>query len=72
MRAVIVIVEKEVRKVGCTVNARLITTCVSPFTGDGLDEAFGFAVGLWTVRFGEEMLNAEFPTSGGEVLGAVG
>ena len=49
----IVIIEEEVRKIGCTVIAGLIATCVSPLANDGLDEAFGFAVGLRAVRFGK-------------------
>jgi len=50
---VIVIIEEEVRKIGCAVIAGLIATCVSPLASDGLDEAFGFAVGLRAVRFGK-------------------
>ena len=47
----IVIVKKEVRKISSAVIAGSIGTSVSPFAGDGLNEAFGFAVGLRTIRF---------------------
>lgn len=67
----IVIVEEEVGKISFAMNARLITTRVSPLPGDGLNEAFGFAVGLRAVWFSEAMLNAELSAGGGEVLGAV-
>ena len=32
---------------------RLIGASISPLAGDGLDEAFGLAIGLWAVRFGK-------------------
>jgi hypothetical protein len=47
----IVIIEEEVRKVSSAVITGLIGTSVSPFASDGLNEAFGFAVGLRSVRF---------------------
>ena len=49
----IVIVKKKVREIGCALIAGLIATRVSPLASDGLDEAFGFAVGLRAVRFGK-------------------
>jgi hypothetical protein len=33
---------------------------------------FGLAIGLRAVRFGEEMLDAELVTGGGEEFGAIG
>ena len=36
-----------------------ISTAVSPFASNGLDEAFGFTVGLRTVRFGKGVFEAE-------------
>lgn len=68
----IVIVEEEVREIGCAMIARRIGASISPLAGDGLDEAFGLTVGLRSVWFGEAMLNAEFAAGGGEVFGAVG
>jgi hypothetical protein len=66
-----VIAKEEVRKVSSAMLARLIGTSISPLTGDGLDEALSFAIGLRTVRLGEEVFDAELTTSGGEVMRAV-
>ena len=68
----IVIVEEEVRKIGCAMRTGCISASISPFAGDGLDEAFGFAVGLRTVRFGKKVFDFEFTAGGGEVLGTIG
>jgi hypothetical protein len=51
--------------------AGVIRTGIGPLAGDGLDEPFGLAVGLWTVRLGEEMAQAEFLAGGGEEFGAI-
>ena len=67
-----VIVMKVVGKEGSSVTAGVIRTGVSPLAGDGLDEAFGLAVGLRAIRFGEEMIEAEFEAGGGEEFGAIG
>ena len=67
MRAAVVIVAEEVGKEGSAVVAGIIGSGISPFAGDGLDEAFGLAVGLRSVRFGKVMLEAELTTGGGEV-----
>ncbi len=67
-----VIVMKVVGKEGSSVVARAIRTCIGPLAGDGLDEAFGLAVGLRAIGFGEEMLEAEFVAGGGEEFGAIG
>jgi len=45
---------------------------VGPFPECGLDEAFGLAVGLGAIGFGEEMLEAELMAGGCEGLGAIG
>ena len=55
----IVIVEEEVRKIGGTMVAGVIGTCVSPFAGNGLDEAFSLAIGLRAIGSGEEMFDVE-------------
>ena len=47
--------------------AGVIGSSIGPLAGDGLDEAFGLAVGLRSVRFGKVMLEAELTTGGGEV-----
>ncbi len=67
-----VIVMKVVGKEGSSVVAGAIRTGIGPLAGDGLDEAFGLAVGLRAIGFGEEMLEAEFVAGGGEELGAIG
>ena len=72
MRTMIVIVEEEVRKIGCPMIAGLIGASISPLAGDGLDEAFGLSVGLRAIGLSEEMFDAELAAGGGEVAGAVG
>jgi hypothetical protein len=67
-----VIVMKVVGKEGSSVVAGVIRTGIGPLAGDGLDEAFGLAVGLRAIGFGEEMLEAEFVAGGGEEFGAIG
>ncbi len=62
---------KVVRKEGGTMNTGVIGTSISPLAGDGLDEAFGFAVGLGAIRSGEAVLEAELLAGGGEEFGAV-
>lgn len=46
---------KVVGKEGSTVVAGAIGTGIGPLAGKGLDEAFGFAIGLRSVRLGEEV-----------------
>ena len=43
------------REEGSTVVAGVIGTGIGPLAGDGLDEAFRFAIGLRAIGFGEEM-----------------
>jgi hypothetical protein len=68
----VVIVEEEVRKESSAMITGLIRASIGPLAGDGLNEAFGLAIGLRAVGFGEEMFEAEFMTGGGEEFGAVG
>jgi hypothetical protein len=56
MRPVEVIIMKVVGKEGSTMVAGVVGTGISPLASDGLDEAFGFAIGLGPERLGEEML----------------
>jgi hypothetical protein len=44
VRAMEVIVMKVMRKKGRALRAGLIRAGISPLTGDGLDEAFGFSI----------------------------
>ncbi len=56
--AVEVIVMKVMREEGSAVVAGVIGTGVGPLAGDGLDEAFGLAIGLRAVRSGEAVFDA--------------
>ncbi len=47
----------------------MIDKAVSPFAQGGTDKAFGFAVGLRTVGFGEAMAQAQAVAGMREVLG---
>jgi len=67
----IVVMEIEGEESGAVFTG-VIRTSISPFAGDGLDEAFGLTVGLRAIGFGEEMLEAELLAGGGKELGAVG
>ena len=51
----IVVVEVEWEE-GSAVVTRVVGTGVGPLAGEGLDEAFGLAIGLRTIRSGEAML----------------
>jgi hypothetical protein len=46
-----VIVMEVVREVSSALAARVIGASIGPLAGDGLDEAFGLAVGLRSIRF---------------------
>ncbi len=67
-----VIVMKVVGKEGRSVIAGVVGPGIGPLTGDGLDEAFGLAVSLRAIGFGEEMFEAELMAGGGEGFGAIG
>jgi hypothetical protein len=61
-----VVVMKVVRKEGSAVVTGMIGPGVGPLAGNGLDEAFGFAIGLGSIGPGEEMFEAELVAAGGE------
>ncbi len=44
---------------------------VGPFAAEGLDEAFGFAVGLRAVGSGVDVFDAELEAGGGEAFGFI-
>jgi len=67
-----VVVMKVMRKEGSAVIAGVVGPGIGPLTGDGLDEAFGLAVSLRAIGFGEEMFEAELMAGGGEGFGAIG
>jgi hypothetical protein len=57
---------------GSAVVTGIIRAGVSPLSGDGLDEAFGLAIGLGTIGFGEAMLEAQLLAGGGKEFGTIG
>ena len=67
-----VIVMKIKRKEGSTMVTGVIRASVSPLAGDGLDEAFGLAIGLRAIGTGEAMFDAELEAGVGEEFGAIG
>ena len=66
-----VIVMKVERKEGSSMVAGLIGASISPLTRDGLDEAFGLAIGLGAIGTGEAMFDAELLAGRGEEFGAI-
>ena len=66
--AVEIVVMEEEREEGGAVDTGVVRAGISPLASDGLDEAFGLAVGLGTVGASEAMLEAELVTSLGEEL----
>jgi len=72
MGAMEIIVMEVERETKSAVMAGVIGAGVGPLTGEGLDEAFGLAVGLGAIGSGEEMLEAELVAGGGKEFGAIG
>ena len=60
MRAVEVIVMKVVGKEGSAAITGVIGVGVGPLAGDGLDEAFGFAIGLRSIGPGKRCWRPSF------------
>jgi len=71
VRAVKVIVVEEEREAGGAVETGVVRASISPLASEGLDEAFGLAVGLGSVRTGEAMLEAQLAAGLGEKFGAI-
>jgi len=67
----IVVVEIEWEE-GSALVRGVVRTRISPLTSEGLDEAFGFAVGLRAIGSGEEMLEAELVAGRGKEFGTIG
>jgi len=65
MEIVVMEIEREERSAVIT---GVIRASISPFASDGLNEAFGLAIGLGPVGAGEAMLEAELLTSLGKEL----
>jgi len=72
MRAMPVVVVEEKRQAVGALSGRGIGVSVGPFAKRGLDEALGFAVGFWSVKTSEAVLEAEASDLGGESGGAIG
>ncbi len=66
-----IVVVEIVREEGGAVFAGVVGTCIRPFPSDGLDEAFGLAIGLGAIGAGEEVVQAQLLAGGGEALGTV-
>ena len=66
MRSVEIVVMKEEREELSAVIAGVIRTSISPFTSDGLDEAFGFAIGLGAIGASEDVAEAQMFAGSGE------
>ena len=63
-----VIVVQEARKIGGALARVSVGASVGPLASDGLDEAFGLAVGLRSVGSGEEVAHAQLSTGMSEEL----
>ena len=63
----IVVMEVERKERGAVITG-VVRAGISPFASDGLDEAFGLAVGLRAIGFSEEMFEAQLLAGGGEAF----
>ena len=63
----IVVVEVELEELSAMITG-VIGASISPFTSDGLDEAFGLAIGLGAIGTSEEMAEAELVAGLGKEL----
>jgi hypothetical protein len=71
MRSGVIVVEQVERKRGVAMTAGAIAAGVGPFAREGLDEAFGLAIGLWPIRPGEAVRDAEVAARVGKNMGAI-
>jgi hypothetical protein len=72
VRAVEIVVMEEEGEAGGAVVTGVVRTSISPLASEGLDEAFGLAVGLGPVRAGKAMLEAEMMAGLGKEFGSIG
>ena len=71
VRAVeIVVMEVEREERGAVITG-VVGAGVSPLASDGLDEAFGLAVGLWAIGSCEEMADAQLVAGSGKEFGGI-
>ena len=66
-----IVVMEEEREEGGAVDTGVVRAGISPLASDGLDEAFGLAVGLGAIGSGKEMLEAELVAGRGKEFGAI-
>jgi len=66
----IVVMEVEREESGAVITG-VVGAGISPLAGEGLDEAFGLAVGLGAVGSCEEMADAQLEAGSGEELGTI-
>ena len=66
MRSVEIIVMEVAGEELCAVITGVVRAGVSPLAGDGLDEAFGLAIGLRAIGSGEEMADTQLLTGSSE------
>src|ERR1044071_111516 len=71
MRSVKIVVVEVEREEGSAVVTGVVGAGISPLASEGLDEAFGLAVGLRAIGTSEEMLDAQLEAGGGEEFGAI-
>jgi hypothetical protein len=71
MRTMPVVIVEEKREAVGALSGRGIGVSVSPLAEGSLDEAFGFAVGFWSIEASEAVLKAEAGDLGGESGGAI-
>src|SRR6187397_655405 len=72
VRAVEIVVVEIEREAGSAVVRGVVGPRISPLASDGLNEAFGLAVGLWAIGFGEEMFEAQLVAGSGKEFGTIG
>ena len=72
VRAMEVIVVEEGSQITGALVARVVGTRVGPLAGEGLDKAFGLAIGLRAIGFGEGVFQAQLAAGLCEEFGAVG
>jgi len=71
MRAMPVVLMEPARELESAGLRVVVRAAVGPFPESGLDEAFGFAVGAWSVRTSEALANTELLAELAKMAGAI-
>ncbi len=71
VRSVEIVVMEVEREERSAVITGVVGAGISPLASEGLDEAFGLAIGLRTIGSGEEMADAQLEAGSGEELGTI-